>query len=98
MLKMNSIPTIPIANQTRGYPPQTRTSFLSGVPDGSGFDYYSLLGTSKKEAKNACAPGTLAKTHLQLEKTARKTRGRSDSSGLEFFLIVNVPAKGAREG
>jgi hypothetical protein len=37
------------------------------------------------------------KTHLQLNKTARKTRGRSDSSGLESFLIVNVPAKGAQD-
>jgi len=82
-VKMNSAPTIPIAGQTRGYPPQTRTYFLSG---------------EKKYAKNACAPGTLAKTHLQLEKTARKTRGRSDSSGLESFLIVNMPTKGGARG
>jgi hypothetical protein len=77
---MISTPIIPYRLSNQGLStPDTRTSFLSG---------------NKKEAKNACARITLAKSHLQLEKTARKTRGRSDSSGLKSFLIVNVPAKG----
>jgi hypothetical protein len=75
--------TIAFAASSWSYPPQTRTSFLSVA--------------TKRKQKMHSASGTLAKTHLQLEKTARKTRGRSNSSGLESFLIVNVPAKEAQD-
>jgi hypothetical protein len=120
---MNSTPTDPTANQTQGYPPRTRTSFLSGEPDGSGFEYYIYYGHQQKGSKKCVAlQERWHKTHLQLEKDrpenslvlrmlhllcwSRVTchqspcckHHRSDSSGLESFLIVNVPAKGAREG
>jgi len=45
-----------------------------------------------------CAPGTLAQYPFTIKKDRPENSLRSDSSGLESFLIVNVPAKGAREG
>jgi hypothetical protein len=120
---MNSTPTVPIANQTQGDPPRTRTSFLSiANPMDRDLTIIIFMGTNKKEAKNACASETLAQNPFTIRKDrpenslvlrmlhllcwSRVTchqspyckHHRSDSSGLESFLIVNVPAKEVREG
>src|SRR5512133_1525321 len=68
-VKMNSPPTIPIANQTRCYPPRTRTSFLSiANPMDRDLNTMVFMGTNKKEAKNSLRPRNAGKNPFTIRK------------------------------